>query len=66
MNPMKSTQQLQPKIPRPEHDYVTLAKVLKPVQVKVHGEFHWGDPMGVQKRMDHAASLAWLFRFDGK
>ena len=49
----------------PRH-YVTLAKVLKPIQIKVHGEFHWGDPMGVQKRMDHAASLAWLFRFDGK
>ena len=49
----------------PRH-YVTLAKVLKPIQVKVHSEFHRGDPMGVQKRMDHAASLAWLFRFDGK
>lgn len=49
----------------PQH-YVTLAKVLKPIQVKVHGAFHRNDPMGVQKRMDHAASLAWLFRFDGK
>ena len=49
----------------PQH-YVTLAKVLKPIQVKVHGAFHRGDPMGKQKRMDHAASLAWLFRFDGK
>ncbi len=49
----------------PEH-YVTLAKVLKPIQVKVHGAFHRGDPMGKQKRMDHEASLAWLFRFDGK
>jgi Protein of unknown function (DUF3396) len=49
----------------PRH-YVTLAKVLKPIQVKVHGAFHWGEPTGVQKRMDHAASLAWLFRFDGK
>jgi hypothetical protein len=49
----------------PQH-YVTLAKVLKPIQVKVHGAFHRGDPMGAQKRMDHAASLAWLFRFDGK
>ena len=49
----------------PRH-YVTLAKVLKPIQVKVHGAFHWGDGMGVQKSMDHAASLAWLFRFDGK
>ena len=50
---------------RPQH-YVTLAKVLKPIQVKVHGAFHRGDPMGKQKRMDHAASLAWLCRFDGK
>lgn len=49
----------------PQH-YVTLTKVLKPIQVKVHGEFHFGDPAGVQKRMDHAASLAWLFRFDGR
>jgi hypothetical protein len=49
----------------PQH-YVTLAKVLKPIQIKVHGEFHRGDPSGVQKRMDHEASLAWLFRFDGK
>jgi hypothetical protein len=49
----------------PQH-YITLAKVLKPIQVKVHGAFHLGDPMGVEKRLDHAASLAWLFRFDGK
>jgi hypothetical protein len=49
----------------PRH-YVTLAKVLKPIQIKDHSEFHRGDPMGVQKRMDHEASLAWLFRFDGK
>jgi len=49
----------------PRH-YVTLAKVLKPIQVKVHAAFHWGDGMGVQKSMDHEASLAWLFRFDGK
>lgn len=49
----------------PQH-YVTLAKVLKPIQLKVHGAFHRGDPTGVQKRMDHEASMAWLFRFDGK
>jgi hypothetical protein len=49
----------------PRH-YVTLAKVLKPIQIEDHSEFHRGDPMGVQQRMDHAASLAWLFRFDGK
>jgi hypothetical protein len=46
--------------------YITLAKVLKPIQVKDHGAFHRGDPTGVQKRMDYAASKAWLFRFDGK
>lgn len=49
----------------PQH-YVTLARVLKPIQVKVHGAFHRGDPTGIQQRMDHEASLAWLFRFDGK
>src|SRR5262249_4419886 len=41
----------------PKH-YVTLAKVLKPIQIKEHREFHWGGP----GRMDHAATLAWLFR----
>ncbi len=46
--------------------YVTLARVLKPIQVKDHGAFHFGDPTGIQKPMDHEASLAWLFRFDGK
>ena len=49
----------------PRH-YVTLARVLKPIQIKNHRPFHWGDGMGVQKSMDHQASLAWLFRFDGK
>ena len=49
----------------PRH-YVTLAKVLKPIQIKEHGAFHFGDPTGSQKPMDHEASLAWLFRFDGK
>lgn len=49
----------------PRH-YVTLARVLKPIQVKDHSAFHRGDPMGMQQRMDHEASLAWLFRFDGK
>ncbi|MEO5727648.1 MAG: type VI immunity family protein, partial [Byssovorax sp.] len=49
----------------PRH-YVTLAKVLKPIQVKTHGAFHWGDATRATKRMDHEATLAWLFRFDGK
>ncbi len=49
----------------PQH-YVTLAKVLKPIQIKDHRPFHFGDPTGLQKPMDHEASLAWLFRFDGK
>ncbi|MFS8068710.1 MAG: type VI immunity family protein [Byssovorax sp.] len=49
----------------PRH-YVTLAKVLKPIQIKVHGAFHRGDPNGVEQRMDHEASLKWLFRFDGR
>jgi hypothetical protein len=45
----------------PQH-YVTLAKVLKKIQVKNHYPFHFGGP----GRMNHQASLAWLFRFDGK
>jgi hypothetical protein len=45
----------------PQH-YVTLAKVLKRIQVKNHYPFHFGGP----GRMNHQASLAWLFRFDGK
>ena len=45
----------------PQH-YVTLAKVLKKIQIKNHYPFHFGGP----GRMDHQASLAWLFRFDGK
>jgi hypothetical protein len=45
----------------PQH-YVTLAKVLKKIQIKDHYPFHFGGP----GRLDHAASLAWLFRFDGK
>jgi hypothetical protein len=49
----------------PKH-LITLAKVLKPIQIKEHGEFHRGDPMGIQKRMDLEASEAWIFRFDGK
>ncbi len=48
----------------PQH-YITLAKVLKPIQIKDHYPFHFGDSRG-PARMDHAASLAWLFRFDGK
>ena len=42
--------------------YVKLAKVLKKIQVKDHYPFHFGGP----GRMNHQASLAWLFRFDGK
>jgi hypothetical protein len=45
----------------PQH-YVTLAKVLKKIQVTNHYPFHFGGP----GRMNHQASLAWLFRFDGK
>ena len=45
----------------PRH-YVTLAKVLKKIQVTDHWRFHWDGP----GRMDHEATLAWLFRFDGK
>ncbi len=48
----------------PRH-YVTLAKVLKPIQIKDHYPFHFGDSRG-PARMDSAASKAWLFRFDGK
>jgi hypothetical protein len=48
----------------PRH-YVTLAKVLKPIQIKKHYPFHFGDPMG-SARMDSEASIAWIFRFDGK
>jgi Protein of unknown function (DUF3396) len=45
----------------PKH-YVTLAKVLKKIQVTEHWAFHWGGP----GTMDHDATLAWIFRFDGK
>ena len=48
----------------PQH-YVTLAKVLKPIQIKEHYGFHTGDGLG-SRRMDSEASEAWLFRFDGK
>ena len=48
----------------PQH-YVTLAKVLKPIQIKAPHPFHFGDPNG-SARLDSAASKAWLFRFDGK
>ena len=41
---------------------VTLAKVLKKIQVKNHHPFHFGGP----GRMNSDASKAWLFRFDGK
>jgi Protein of unknown function (DUF3396) len=50
----------------PRH-YVTLAKVLKPIQIKEHYAFHFGDPNAEgPPRMDSDASEAWLFRFDGK
>jgi hypothetical protein len=45
----------------PKH-YVTLAKVLKRIQIKDHYPFHFGGP----GRMNYEASKAWLFRFDGK
>jgi hypothetical protein len=45
----------------PQH-YVTLARVLKRIQIENHRPFHFGGP----GRMDHEASKAWLFRFDGK
>ena len=45
----------------PKH-YVTLAKVLKKIQIKDHYPFHFGGP----GRMNQEASKAWLFRFDGK
>jgi hypothetical protein len=48
----------------PQH-YVTLAKVLKPIQIKEHYGFHVGDGRG-SRRMYSEASEAWLFRFDGK
>jgi hypothetical protein len=45
----------------PKH-YVALARVLKKIQIKEHRPFHFAGP----GKMDHEASLAWLFRFDGK
>jgi hypothetical protein len=42
--------------------YVTLARVLKPIQVKEHYPFHLG---GVGK-LDYEATMAWINRFDGK
>ncbi|MFS8065457.1 MAG: type VI immunity family protein [Byssovorax sp.] len=48
----------------PQH-YVTLAKVLKPIQIKDHYPFHFGDSRG-PARMDYQASKAWIYRFDGK
>lgn len=46
----------------PEH-YVTLHKVLKKIQIKTYTRFHMGGP---GPRMDQSATLAWLFRFDGR
>jgi hypothetical protein len=45
--------------PRP---YVTLAKVLKKIQITTHNPMHFGGTGG----FDYEATLAWLFRFDGK
>jgi hypothetical protein len=45
----------------PTH-YVTLAKVLKPIQIKDHYPMHFGGVGGLERD----ATLAWLFRFDGK
>jgi len=41
-------------------DYVTLARVLKKIQIKNHYPMHFGG----EGRLDHPATLAWLFRFD--
>ncbi|MGK3960827.1 type VI immunity family protein [Sorangium sp. So ce118] len=46
----------------PEH-YVTIAKTLKKIQIKNHYPMHLGGP---GQRMDKDATMAWLFRFDGK
>lgn len=43
--------------------YVTLAKVLKKIQIKNHYPFHFG---GKGRRMNHAITNAWLRRFDDK
>jgi hypothetical protein len=45
----------------PRH-YVTLAKVLKSVQITTHNPMHFGGTGG----FDYEATLAWLVRFDGK
>lgn len=47
----------------PRH-YVTIAKVLKKIQVTSHYSLHWKIP-GV-KRMNREETPAWIFRFDGK
>ena len=44
-------------------DYITLAKVLKKIQITDHCAFHYS---GKGQRMNREGSLAWLFRFDGK
>jgi len=45
--------------------YVTLAKVLRPIQIAKHYPFHYADPKS-SARMDAEASTAWIHRFDGK
>jgi hypothetical protein len=42
--------------------YVTLAKVLKKIQIQDHYPFHLHAP----GRMGNEESMAWLFRFDGR
>lgn len=44
--------------------YITLTKVLKKIQIKEHYAFHVRMSKG--QIMDRDATLAWLFRFDGK
>jgi hypothetical protein len=58
--------------PRPEmgdvaanfwpEQYVTLAKVLKPIQIANHYPMHFGGTGG----LDHQATMAWINRFDGR
>jgi hypothetical protein len=45
----------------PTH-YITLAKVLKPIQIKNHYPMHFGGVGGLERD----ETLAWVFRFDGK
>ena len=42
--------------------YVTLAKVLKKIQIQKHYHFFGGH----EGHFDHKTTMEWLFRFDGK